>query len=60
MYLQAKSESYLDYPLSFIVDSCQITKKRFSPEKEDAEKVFRGKKKILYMYELCYGIDNYA
>jgi len=48
-YLQAKSESYLDYPLSFIVDACQITKKRFSPEKEEAEKVLEGRKK----YFIC-------
>ena len=45
MYLHAKSESYLDYPLSFIVDSCQITKKDFLLEKEEAEKVLEGRKK---------------
>ena len=39
----------LDYPLAYIVDSCQITKQRFMPEKVGVEKFFEGKKK----YNTC-------
>ena len=49
MFCYSKSESYFDYPLSYIVDSCQITKKRFSPEKEGTEKILEGRKK----YNTC-------
>ncbi len=48
IFNNAKSEGYLDYPLSFIVDSCQITKQRISLEK-DEKKVLEGRKK----YNTC-------
>ena len=48
MFNNLKSEDYLDYPLSFIVDSCQITKQRISLE-EDEKKVLEGRKK----YNTC-------
>ena len=51
--------NYLDYPLSFIVDSCIIIKKN-SPEKEGAEKILEGRKKVLHLYELCDGFNNYS
>ncbi len=44
-----KLESFSDYPLSFIVDSCQITKQRLSPEKEGEKRVLEGRKK----YKTC-------
>ncbi len=48
IFSNAKSEGYLDYPLSFIVDSCQITKQRISLEK-DEKKILEGRKK----YNTC-------
>ena len=48
IFNNAKSEGYLDYPLSFIVDSCQITKQRISLEK-DEKKILEGRKK----YNTC-------
>ena len=48
IFNNAKSLDYLDYPLSFIVDSCQITKQRISLEK-DEKKVLEGRKK----YNTC-------
>ena len=48
IFNNAKSEGYLDYPLSFIVDSCQITKQRISLEKNE-KKVLEGRKK----YNTC-------
>ena len=43
------SAGYLDYPLSYIIESCKITKLRLSPEKEEKEKVLEGRKK----YKIC-------
>tara|TARA_Y100001968_G_scaffold328238_1_gene375017 strand:+ start:143 stop:526 length:384 start_codon:yes stop_codon:yes gene_type:complete len=44
-FCSLSAESYLDYPLSYITDSCQIMKKRLSPENEPKEKIIDGRKK---------------
>ena len=39
----------MDYPLSYIIESCKITKQRISPEKEEQVKILEGKEK----YKTC-------
>ena len=44
-YSYAKDNNFTDYPLSFIVESCQITKQRAFPENIEQEKFYENKKK---------------
>ena len=48
-YNYAYDKSYSDYPLSFIVDSCLITKERIYNKKFTQEKVLENRKK----YNIC-------
>jgi len=44
-YSYAKDNNFTDYPLSFIVESCQITKQRSFPENIEQEQFYENKKK---------------
>ena len=46
---QANSDDFLDFPLSYIVDSCRITKQRFSPETESQADILKGRNQ----YKTC-------
>ncbi len=44
-YSYAKDNNFTDYPLSFIVESCLITKQRLFPENIEQEQFYENKKK---------------
>ncbi|RPH03537.1 MAG: hypothetical protein CBC53_007265 [Alphaproteobacteria bacterium TMED93] len=44
-YSYAKDNNFTDYPLSFIVESCLITKQRSFPESIEQEQFYENKKK---------------
>ena len=44
-YSYAKDNNFTDYPLSFIVESCLITKQRSFPENIEQEQFYENKKK---------------
>ena len=46
---RANSDNFLDFPLSYIIDSCSITQQRFSPETESQANILKGRKQ----YKTC-------
>ena len=43
------AEEFLDYPLSYIIEACEITKQRLSLENESEEKISKNREK----YKTC-------
>ncbi len=46
---KVNADNFLDFPLSYITDSCRITKQRFSPETESQANILKGRNQ----YKTC-------